>query len=467
MPPRLLIVSSLIGYVEPCGCTIDLHLGGLARLSGTIEREKAKGPTAVLFLGPYLFEKSVKAHRVPQEESKARLIGRCLEKLEVDGVVNTQNELIRGADFFKTALSDTVPDITANTPQGTPKIIRLGDIQLGVFGLVPEGDMTPTGQATSPTIAAQAASAKLRADGADIVVSLASIPRRALKNISKSVTGVDLWILGDHPREESTAHAVPNGYLIEAGDRGRNIGQIMFFNGASKGPLKDPVGDHARRQKRLQSQLRMSRVMFERTQAPSLQAKIKKIESELTERPHVSNVGKRFEYTLIPMDPALKRAAPYNHWVDEYKGSLKALNLAHAGQIQPVKENQSGYIGGAQCADCHPDAAEFWSNTRHAKAWKTLEDADKTYDAECVSCHVTGWQRPGGSILGQVTDLTNVQCEVCHGPGSRHADLGGDPEYISTQVPVTVCTGCHNEHHSPKFDDRVYRPKILGPGHGG
>ena len=193
--PRLLIVSSLIGYVEPCGCTIDLHLGGLARLSGTIERERAKGPTAVVFLGPYLFEKDVKAHRIPQEESKARLIGRCLQKLGIDGVVHTKNELIRGKEFLHDAFGDAIPDVTANTTNGTPRIIKLGDMRLGVFGLVPEGDVTPSGTASGPREAADRAVQSLREQGADVIVSLASLPRRELRKIAKDVSGVDLWVL--------------------------------------------------------------------------------------------------------------------------------------------------------------------------------------------------------------------------------------------------------------------------------
>ena len=298
--PRLLIVSSLIGYVEPCGCTIDLHLGGLARLSGTIERERAKGPTAVVFLGPYLFEKDVKAHRIPQEESKARLIGRCLQKLGIDGVVHTKNELIRGKEFLHDAFGDAIPDVTANTTNGTPRIIKLGDMRLGVFGLVPEGDVTPSGTASGPREAADRAVQSLREQGADVIVSLASLPRRELRKIAKDVSGVDLWVLGDHPKEEATAHSFPSGYLIEAGDRGRNIGQVVFFDGSSKGPLKDPVGDHRRRKQRLKSQLRMSQVMLQRTGAASLESKIARLQTELNEPPPQTPSGKRFEYQLYP-----------------------------------------------------------------------------------------------------------------------------------------------------------------------
>jgi hypothetical protein len=94
-----------------------------------------------------------------------------------------------------------------------------------------------------------------------------------------------------------------------------------------------------------------------------------------------------------------------------------------------------------------------------------LEADEKTFDVECVECHVTGWQAPGGAVLGQLDTLKDVQCEVCHGPGAVHAELG-DGSRIVRDPPEAVCVECHNEHHSPTFDFVRYRPKILGPGHG-
>ena len=108
--------------------------------------------------------------------------------------------------------------------------------------------------------------------------------------------------------------------------------------------------------------------MLQRTGAASLESKIARLQTELNEPPPQTPSGKRFEYQLTTMEPDLPRAAPYAVWIDEYKESLKALNLAHAGDVLPVPEGQSGYIGGAQCVDCHPEASEFWSKTRHAKA---------------------------------------------------------------------------------------------------
>jgi hypothetical protein len=117
---------------------------------------------------------------------------------------------------------------------------------------------------------------------------------------------------------------------------------------------------------------------------------------------------------------------------------------------------------------CHSEAVDFWKRTRHANAWKTLEDANKEFNLECISCHVTGWGEAGGATLGHNEPLRNVQCETCHGPGSIHIDKDGadDPRTITLSPAETLCKNCHNEKHSDTFEFRAYLRDITGPGHG-
>jgi hypothetical protein len=133
-------------------------------------------------------------------------------------------------------------------------------------------------------------------------------------------------------------------------------------------------------------------------------------------------------------------------------------------------------VGAASCVECHKDATEFWTQTRHAHAYDTLVGVKKQFSLDCIRCHVTGWQQPGGvcridrtefggpGIGGRGVGRRDVQCEDCHGPGSRHLD---DPTgHIQAKVPASFCMHCHEAANSPKFDDAKYRPFIVGPGHG-
>ena len=128
--PRLLVISSLIGYVEPCGCTVDLHLGGLARLAQVIEQERTKGPTLVVVVGPYLFEKQVEPHRVAQEKLKAELLVRSLKKMGVNAVLNTAVEDLFGETFRHEIGAHELTDINFETAAPGGVVIELGPLRL-------------------------------------------------------------------------------------------------------------------------------------------------------------------------------------------------------------------------------------------------------------------------------------------------------------------------------------------------
>ena len=465
-PPRVLILSSPIGYIEPCGCTVDLLLGGIDRIAATVAAERAKGPTAVVVVGPHLFEKAVAEHQIAQEEAKATLIARTFQRIGVDAVVPTNAELMRGANFYADLVQRFgARDVTANVPQGRGGIIALGALKLGVLGVVDAGAVVPKGTGSDPYTAAATEAKRLRAAGAHIVLGLSATNRRTLRKMAKKIPEIDLWALGERPKEAQTVSPVRGRYIIESGDRGRHLGRILLHNGTRPGPLEDPAGDAAREKKRLALQLQMRREMYARTKVDALKGDIATLEAKLAALSSPDVSGKRLEYALMPMTKGTDQDPVVEGWVTEYNASLKALNLASAGAVPPVPAGGSGYAGREVCADCHPDATTVWRRSLHALAWETLEADAKTFDAECVSCHVTGWQKPGGSVLGKVEGLDDVQCEVCHGPGAVHAELG-DGSNIVLYPPKSLCIECHNEHHSPKFDFVRYRRKIVGPGHG-
>ncbi|MGC6418222.1 MAG: multiheme c-type cytochrome [Bradymonadia bacterium] len=464
--PRLLVISSLIGYVEPCGCTVDLHLGGLARLAQIIEQERTKGPTLVVVVGPYLFEKQVKPHRVAQEKLKAELLVRSLKKMGVNAVLNTAIEDLFGETFRHEIGAHELPDINFETAAPGGVVIELGPLKIGLLGInAPLSEPNDKDSQAERLQRMQVAIDKMRAAKVDVVTAYSTLPRVNTKSLATALGGVDLWFLSHKAREETETQPLADGYLVEAGDRGRNVARIEFTSISGTKSWSDPKGEFARKRRDLQAQIRLNQFSLMRGGGQKNQTRLTNLKAQLASLKLEGQEGRQFTYTLLPVTKATPRAQPIAAWVDAYKGALKTLNLANAGQVKPVETGQSGYAGVEACRDCHPDAADFWDKTKHAKAWLTLEQAEKQYDAECVSCHVTGWQKPGGSILGKTKSLESVQCEVCHGPGSRHIDSGGDPELIALQAPNTLCVNCHNDHHSPKFNYPSYLKQITGPGH--
>jgi hypothetical protein len=83
-----------------------------------------------------------------------------------------------------------------------------------------------------------------------------------------------------------------------------------------------------------------------------------------------------------------------------------------------------------------------------------------------VGCHVTGYEQPGGTTVTHVEKLQNVQCEVCHGPGSRHPLDPADKSRIVAKPATDRCLDCHHAPHVEAFDPVAKMKEILGPGHG-
>ena len=77
---------------------------------------------------------------------------------------------------------------------------------------------------------------------------------------------------------------------------------------------------------------------------------------------------------------------------------------------------------------------------------------------ECVECHVTGYGRWGGyDGAGGGADLTGVQCEECHGPGSLHPATSG---ILAGEAVQQACRRCHTRSRSPDFRLKEYLSRI-------
>lgn len=137
------------------------------------------------------------------------------------------------------------------------------------------------------------------------------------------------------------------------------------------------------------------------------------------------------------------------------------------------------YVGVKKCKMCHSSKAlggeqyKVWEKAKHAKTMDLLK-GDDAKNPKCLKCHTTGYGKPAASGA----DLTGVQCEACHGPGSKYRS----PKIMSKKaykadrdaarkknmeagliIPdEKVCKECHNEE-SPNFkgfDFAAYKEKI-------
>jgi hypothetical protein len=125
------------------------------------------------------------------------------------------------------------------------------------------------------------------------------------------------------------------------------------------------------------------------------------------------------------------------------------------------------YVGSEACADCHQTEYEnyhkFAKKAHSSQSIKIMAPKLSAEDLKtCFSCHTTGYGKPGGfKSFEETPKLANAGCEVCHGPGSAHAE-SGDPKQILSKLSIKDCEFCHNADRVGSFN---FKPMLFGGAH--
>jgi hypothetical protein len=136
-------------------------------------------------------------------------------------------------------------------------------------------------------------------------------------------------------------------------------------------------------------------------------------------------------------------------------------------QAGAAEERKAAYVGSEVCKGCHDEPYEsFMANSKKAKSYSSIQKMQKKVTPaeyqECLKCHTTGYGETGGFTSAEETPgLKNAGCEVCHGPGSLHAE-SGDPADLLEKVSLRVCNKCHNSDRVAAFG---FKPIRYAGGH--
>lgn len=116
------------------------------------------------------------------------------------------------------------------------------------------------------------------------------------------------------------------------------------------------------------------------------------------------------------------------------------------------------------CGSCHVSQQGKWETTKHADAFKTLENSGHM-QGSCQQCHSVN------NMGNAITDTTagwrstkddrfkDVQCESCHGPGLQHVTAPARGQMLAsvhsdTGATVTNgCAECHAGTHHPFVEE--------------
>ena len=348
-----------------------------------------------------------------QDSLKSAYLIQAMDKLGYDVVTLGEREFNFGQDFLLSNFKKTKIDLVSSNivyadtkkPFVKPYVIeKMCGMRVAFFGLI-GADLKIRTLANEraleikdPVATAKALVPELHKK-ADIVVLLSHIGLTEGQRLTLDVPGIDVMAFGHQPglfREIAKTNGVIN---TRAGERGQYIPGVHLV-------IED--------------------------------GKIASYDGEV-----VSLDDK------VPADDEMNRSVDaFNEEMNRRFASV-ASNQTPA---QPASTPLAGdhYLGEKNCRRCHEAEYQMYSGQQHAQAFQTLVKNQRDSSPECLPCHVVGYGQPGGFASKQTTpDLVNVQCENCHGMGTKHPDQG---KAVNAVVGPDVCLTCHTHEQNPNFD---------------
>ncbi|RMF90135.1 MAG: hypothetical protein D6741_17170, partial [Planctomycetota bacterium] len=386
----LIITGREEGYFEPCGCAGKERMkGGLSRRHTMIRQLQQQGwPTAIVDAGGLIkgfgkqteikFSNTVEAYRkigyhaMNLGAPELRLPSTLLLSVMTSG---------EGESPFVSA-NVALFDFAADEWTARYKLVQAGDLTFGITGILGKEYHSqlnnPDLQFRDPAEALREVLPKLEAS-ADVLVLLTYSSEEEALALAKAFPQFKVIVNTDGPAEPPGAPRMIPGsdrFFIQVGEKGMTALVLGFFD--------DP-----------NTPVAYQRVILD---------------------------------SRYPDSPEMKAV------MRNYQAQLAALGFEGL-EIRPVphprKEEQGTFVGTKKCASCHEASYEVWKKSGHSKAWETLAELEipRTGDPQCVSCHVTGWHPTryfpyeSGFLSEEKTpELTDVGCESCHGPGSKHVE---------------------------------------------
>jgi 2',3'-cyclic-nucleotide 2'-phosphodiesterase (5'-nucleotidase family) len=492
---RLYLVSDLAGALEPCGCVKD-QLGGMDHFGALVRAEEARAPAyATVTAGPTFFmDPDLDAQKKSQDVAKAETIADALASVRLAAFAPARNEWANGPQTLETITKKSGAAFLfanasgATTARATVK--EIGGVKVGFVGVsspskAREGKPLEAVKDGPLAEAVTAGLAELEKQGADVTVLLASVGRGEAKRLADQFPKL-LAILvgspggaGEANTQAPPAEQVGNVLIVETGNHLQTVGVLDLHVREKSFTFADGTGlEVLRKREALAVRIDELRKKIATWEADPTVAKVdvdarrqelQKLEREREglEKTAPPAKGSFYRFAMREIRTSLGNDAQMSGKLSGYYKRVNEENkLAFASRMPPAAgKDDATYVGVDACTKCHEDARKVWDGTAHAHAYKTLSDQFKEFNLDCVSCHVTGYEKPGGSTVTHVELLKNVQCEVCHGPGSKHER---SPK-VAMPVPrpqADTCTACHHPPHVHEFDGASKMNLILGKGHG-
>ncbi len=446
----IVVTGEMNGYLDPCGCT-EGQLGGLGRRSDLLARMKAQGiPAVKIDLGGLTKDPANARGGLVQARVKFNTAIEALEKMAYDAVALAPEDLKLDVLDTLSAYQNQKDRLTILAANVTPSaalaeafagvirpsvVVQDGPFKVGVTAVVDpdwyKALKDPGLDALEVRAPESALPDLLRTlEGqSDIQVLMVQGPPELAKKLGEMLPGFELVISTSptpDPLDQLTPIVEGKNSMIQVGQQGKYVGVVGLFGEAGKPPT-----------------VRYTKL------------------SLLADR------LRNAEDMRVLIDETMQRNLKELRVVEDFPRMANAA--APAGAT---------YVGAEACKECHPHAYDKWLGTPHSHAFETLVHNPKDprrnreFDAECVSCHTTGFTYKTGWVSGDKTpNLKGNQCENCHGPASKHIEEPTNKVFLDAMHRTAemadkggLCLKCHDGENSPKFKFDEYYPRIVHKG---
>ena len=438
----LVISGEQLGYLEPCGCTQG-QLGGLLRRYELVDRlnRDQKWPLALVDLGSLVRDPAVARGGPEQTKIKFHIALKALAALKYDALALSPEDLKVGVDEavgqFLNLPGDRLKVVAANVSAAglearvVPSVrVKAGPVSIGITAVVDPEKLKALRDPSLDLLAVKPIDDALPGVLSDLekntqmqVLLVQAAPDSA-RSLAEKYPGFDVVVCptpNDSPPDDAERLNGGKTLLVQVGQKGKYVGVVGVFD--------DPSRPY-----------RYQRV----------------------------TLGTRYDGEAKPLKAIVE---------GEFRETLKTQGVVENFPRHDVVSAAPGaaFVGAESCKDCHKNTYERWAGTKHARAYASLEKDPKpnaVFDAECVTCHTTGFEYTSGWKSPDLTAfLKGNQCENCHGPASKHVEAPDDKTYLSAlhltadQADKTrLCLRCHDEDNSPHFDFAKYYAQIVHKG---
>ena len=343
-----------------------------------------------------------------------------MKTLGTVAVGTSERELRWGIAYLKAQVKRSgLPMISSNLMEVTTRktalqpyvLAKVGRVHVGFFSLMSDkvdlGPARDSLKVDDPDAVARRTVDELHKKGATVIVLLSQLGKVESEDLVAAVPGVDAVICGHNVPLIQKGRMVKNTVTSYGGEQGQYVSRTLLTIDA-KGKMT--TGEN-------ESFI---------------------LSPDVGEKPEILALVKNFE--------------------DALNARLRLQEQTRAGN--DATQNQQAtdhYLGAELCVRCHAGEGTQWKTTSHSLAWNTLVEVKKDATPDCIPCHVVGYKQPGGfQSSADAARLGNVQCENCHGLGTRHEEYGK-----SLKVSDATCVTCHHGDNDPDFNWDKYHPKIA------